>query len=389
MDNAGNNTIDGNEFTGNAEFGIFLYGTDCNNVTGNWCHDNPGDAAGPGPLMYAGIGLNYSHSNRLAWNNCSANDKTGIWFLESSDNLVYGNELTNNGILHVLCDQSPANAWDNGSVGNYWGNYTTRYPAATPVPGTNVWNTPYAIYNTTTQADRYPLMVQPDTDATPTVTFSVNTTSIKAGQSVQFMAAATGGNPPFTYQWNFGDGTPNATDTNPAHQFMTPGYRTVNLTVRDNDGDLAFASRLIVVGAYAPLTASFTTNATRVQHDQDVQFTDQTTGGVPPYAYQWNFGDLSSNVTQVNPVHQFGTEGNFTVVLTVQDSFGNVSIHAQVIEVTGETTSGANGTTPPGSDDELAIPGVPVSCVGFFGLVAIVVTARCYQRRRRPRRGRR
>jgi PKD repeat protein len=41
---------------------------------------------------------------------------------------------------------------------------------------------------------------------------------------------------PFAYEWNFGDGSPVATEKSPVHVYSSPGNFTVTLTVTDNDG---------------------------------------------------------------------------------------------------------------------------------------------------------
>jgi len=49
-----------------------------------------------------------------------------------------------------------ANFWDDGVEGNYWSDYEEKYPNATEIDGTGIWNTPYVIdeYN----QDNYPLV---------------------------------------------------------------------------------------------------------------------------------------------------------------------------------------------------------------------------------------
>jgi len=54
----------------------------------------------------------------------------------------------------------------------------------------------------------------------------------KAPLYVRFAATAGGGTAPYTYSWNFGDGT-SSTSQNPAHTFAAAGTYTVTLTVRD------------------------------------------------------------------------------------------------------------------------------------------------------------
>jgi parallel beta-helix repeat protein len=91
----------------------------------------------------------------LSGNNVT-NSETGIRFYSSSGNTFYHNNLMNN-TQQVESDGSP-NTWDNGypSGGNYWSDYRTRYPSATEIDGSGIWNTPYVIDANNT--DRYPLM---------------------------------------------------------------------------------------------------------------------------------------------------------------------------------------------------------------------------------------
>ena len=53
----------------------------------------------------------------------------------------------------------------------------------------------------------------------------------------------------FTYLWNFGDGTPNATTSAMAHTFPAAGTYTVTLTTTDGWGKAATTTRAITVSA--------------------------------------------------------------------------------------------------------------------------------------------
>jgi len=46
--------------------------------------------------------------------------------------------------------------WDNGTVGNYWSDYLTRYPNASEIDSTGIGNTPYVIDKN--NIDHYPLL---------------------------------------------------------------------------------------------------------------------------------------------------------------------------------------------------------------------------------------
>jgi len=65
---------------------------------------------------------------------------------------------------------------------------------------------------------------------------------------VTFTGGAQGGLPPYSYSWDFGDGTPISTVQNPNHIFGSPGTYTVVLVVTDADGNHATNSIRVQVG---------------------------------------------------------------------------------------------------------------------------------------------
>jgi PKD repeat protein len=52
---------------------------------------------------------------------------------------------------------------------------------------------------------------------------------------------------------------------------------------------------------------------------QTVAFVASASGGAPPYTYSWSFGDRSSG-TGSRAIHAYSSAGNFTVLLTANDS---------------------------------------------------------------------
>jgi PKD repeat protein len=54
--------------------------------------------------------------------------------------------------------------------------------------------------------------------------------------TVSFVGQAQGGSPPYAFDWDFGDGTPNSTAQNPVHTYANSGVYVAALTVTDSNG---------------------------------------------------------------------------------------------------------------------------------------------------------
>ncbi len=53
---------------------------------------------------------------------------------------------------------------------------------------------------------------------------------------------------------------------------------------------------------------------------EDIEFDSTVNGGVPPYEYLWDYGDGNTSSGDPHPTHNYGSAGNYTVILTVTDS---------------------------------------------------------------------
>ena len=66
-----------------------------------------------------------------------------------------------------------------------------------------------------------------------TATAAASTTSGTAPLTVNFTGAAANGTQPYTWEWDFGDGSPKSNQQNPSHTYNDPGSYPVTLKVTD------------------------------------------------------------------------------------------------------------------------------------------------------------
>lgn len=149
----------------------------------------------------------------------------------------------------------------------------------------------------------------------------------KAPVTVSFAGQGKRGVSPYTYSWDFGDGT-TGTGQYTSHIFSSPGSYTVTLTVTDSLNNTANDNHLkITVASTTGLSATSQASVTSGKVPLVVEFTALAQGGVPSYTYIWNYGDGSSETTTNTTVsHTYTTAGTYTAVLTVKDS-----VNAQVV----------------------------------------------------------
>jgi parallel beta-helix repeat protein len=129
----------------NNKYGIRFYYATYNNIETCNIYNNPS----------TGIELYQSSYNNITYCNFYENNKgvyMGMSYYNSRNNLLHHNNFANN----PSCNASDAcsNTWDNGSEGNYWGDYT-----GVDANGDGIGDTPYNISGKTPpNQDRYPLM---------------------------------------------------------------------------------------------------------------------------------------------------------------------------------------------------------------------------------------
>ncbi len=421
LDSSNYNTITGNNITGDGNYGLSLVSSNHNNISSNVIHEcnvnvhlreSTGNTIEQNDVLTSygtGVFLEYhAHENFIEANNISApvsrgiladrSDKNvislnkifscddGLNLYTCNDNIIYKNDivLSNRwGVLLSSCSNTTTwmnnytgnptnvdsmssvdtNHWDNGTDGNYYSDYLTRYPDATN-NGWH-WTTPYAMDGGSGEFDYYPLTL----DLEPVADFTWNDSSILTNQWVQFNFTGSQGNGETTFLWDFGDGNTSIV-ANPVHTYNTVGIFDVSLTVEDINGNSSYEMKLDLIEVTLDLVpvATFTANLTSIVPGAWVKFNfTGSEGNGAEEGFSWDFGDGTSSGAR-NPAHRFTTAGTYTVTLMVTDSDGDFDTNSIII-----TVSTPGGETPPG------VPGAGtllLIAVSFASVVSIVLKYR-------------
>src|SRR5262249_52329932 len=110
-----------------------------------------------------------------------------------------------------------------------------------------------------------------------------------------------------SYSWNFGDGN-TASGRTISHTYATGGYRTVTLTVTDNDGAAGAQSQTVF--ANSPPVASFTFSCNRMTCSFDGFASHDSDDGI--VMWSWNFGDGTSGSNRTT-THSYLQQGTYVV----------------------------------------------------------------------------
>ncbi|MEZ5046645.1 MAG: PKD domain-containing protein [Chitinophagaceae bacterium] len=128
------------------------------------------------------------------------------------------------------------------------------------------------------------------------------------------------------YIWNFGDGSPTTTQTNPSHTYTTPGTYVVTLIASNPNGCTSTldTATLVVKVKNDAINASFTSAKVDSCGPFTANFNNNSTynGGIPPASssFFWDFGDGSTYNGINPPLHSFPAVGVYNVKLVMVDT---------------------------------------------------------------------
>jgi PKD repeat protein len=134
---------------------------------------------------------------------------------------------------------------------------------------------------------------------------------------VVFTCTPEDGTPPYTFEWDFGDGG-TSTEQNPVHQYTTPGVYNGTLIPMDSVGTTN-TQYIPTITVLDPLYVEPLANRDQTDIGHSINFECIVSGGLPPYHFLWEFGDGGTSDFP-DPSHAYSSIGDYLVRLTVKDS---------------------------------------------------------------------
>jgi PKD repeat protein len=162
---------------------------------------------------------------------------------------------------------------------------------------------------------------------------------------IDFEGSVTGGNPPFTFFWEFDGGTPNSSEEKDPGKvsFSTEGTYLIKFYVTDADGDWDEDSVTVTVRARDPFIAKIdpTQDVITIYEGESVNFQGTVFGGNPPFTFLWDFGGGADNSTEEDPgLIRFDYPGIYTVTFTVTDNDWDQASDSMIVQVNLYNVSG-------------------------------------------------
>lgn len=162
----------------------------------------------------------------------------------------------------------------------------------------------------------------------PVADFTVTNVCIGSQVCPSDNSTATAPDQITTYEWDWGDGTPNDNGNNGVcHTYAAPGVYTITLTVTTANGCVHSTTQQVEV--YDNPVASFT--FTNVCNGQVLNFANTSTPAPPAVVSNWDFGDGNTQLNTDNGSHTYATDGQYDVILDIATPDGcTASITQQV-----------------------------------------------------------
>ncbi|OLB45337.1 hypothetical protein AUI07_08220 [archaeon 13_2_20CM_2_53_6] len=211
----------------------------------------------------------------------------------------------------------------------------------------------------------------------PTVNFTSSPATPSTGQSVTFTATTSGGAGPFTFSWNYGDGSPDDNGSLAAHTYAAPGSFMVSLTTKDANGASMVTTLFVSVAENRPPVFSNQLGFQAVSVGQSLTFTvgasDPEGDSVSIVAHNLPTGANFDSITGEFAWTPSSVEtGNYSITFTAMDGGtpqmeASQTIIIQVKPGPGQICLTCYRTLGLPLDDGV------VASLGFLGLISALV----------------
>ncbi len=248
-----------------------------------------------------------------------------------------------------------------GGIGKYSFAYNGFGPGCSPPMASSFSCNPSSVGTftvTVTVTDTLGHSTQGSTSYTvysiPSVTASAQTNPSDVNVAIQFASNPTGGDPPYSCSWEFGDGQ-GSTACSPTHAYAIAGTFSACVNVTDTNGVASVSPGCVSIVVNArPIITSFSASPSTIVLGKSTNLTVVSTGGTGSLSYSYAGlppGCSSSNTPSLNCTPTSATGSPFTVSVTVTDALGvksnkTTSLSVTVSPLVANVVLSTNGTHP-------------------------------------------
>jgi len=291
-----------------------------------------------------GISLNQCNDNVISENAVALNVNNGISLQDSLNNSIYRNNFIDNAAQAGLTNST--DIWDDGypSGGNYWSDYTERYPNATETADSGIWNTPYVLDGN--NQDNYPLMfpVSPPDTTAPTIQILSPASRIYSTTTIPLMVTLN--EPASKIRYSL-DGNANVTLIgNTTLNGVPNGSHSITVYATDTAGNSASANVQFIVyisTAFAPPNISVLPNEETTSNTNPVQSTsppEVSVNSPQNTTYKTNSIPLTFTVNELISWAGYSLDGQENVTVTGNATLAKLPAGSHCLTVTVKDAAG-------------------------------------------------